>query len=1058
VPKRWGITAKLLAIPVASLLLLAGALGFLARSQQHYDEMARRVVDVRLAESRVYATLLDAAQRLHTQYLDLASARLAGEIGPGGSLGVNALVGRALDLTSELDELQRVHADEHALKDQLGSCSDELLAFQDLVARLRSPRSTAELRADIVETNGHYDRLTTTLTKLAGGALNSSEGALGALRQQVRLSLAILAAFIAGVVALVLAMSVWVSRAVTHPLAALTTAISQFHRAPSAALSLEVRGLEEVREITRGFNELVTTVQSREGELGAAATRLRSSNDALQTEVADRRAAEQALLRSREFLEMAQSAGGIGVFDLDLQTQRIRGTPQYFAILGLPASEGFMTQDQWLALVHPRDLEAFILAITDAVRNRSRFTVEQRMLRHDGTACWVSVTGRVMSDDSGQYERIVGSVLDVTERHQRREELERARLEAEQANRAKSEFLANMSHEIRTPINGVLGMTHVLLDGATTPEQRECLEIVRSSGSQLLYLVNDILDLSKIEAGRLEIEQLESELRAVVDDTVAALVPEASAKGLELVVHVVPGVPARALVDPNRVRQCLTNLLGNAIKFTARGHVLVRVEAEPQGDAQVLVRFTVTDSGIGIPPERQNRLFREFSQVDSSTTRNYGGTGLGLSIVRRLAELMGGSVGVSSELGRGSSFWFSIAAGRARAEAAPAAPAAGLRVIVVNDSARAAQALAADLGSLGLAVTVVADLPAAEARLREGGACAAILAEERLVDEGSGERLAAAAPNALRLLIAALAAGRAAAATGGLWHGVLTRPTRYASLRNALAPLIAGAAPESPGAAPAALRARVRRVLVADDNPLNRRIARHFLDRLGCSVVEASNGYEAVAAWEGGGVDLILMDCQMPALDGFAATREIRSRERGTRMAIVAVTAHALAGDRQACLAAGMDDYLTKPLSPEALAACLERIGQVRETQDLPAAEPGTPSPEGARADGVDWRALDALTGGDKDFEEELVGIFLSSGDRVLERLCAALAGADLEGVRRHAHTLKGASANLRAVALAERAQTVEQLAAGSDRSAVETAVEALEADYRRLAAGLRAR
>ncbi|MBS0375720.1 MAG: response regulator [Proteobacteria bacterium] len=1173
--KQWGLTAKLLVVPVTSVTLLVAALAFTGFAQSRYREVARQDVARRVTEARRYAAVLGSAHGLHSQYLDLATARLAGTTGPHEQHGLHALLGATLDLTADVDDLARDPVIPPASARQLQAVSQALTDFQGALIRLRDEASSSEVRADVAASNVEFGQLTSALTAVIASAESRGDRSFSSLEGDVRRSLNLLAVVLLAVLGLTLALALWARRAVAGPLGAVAAAMRRFHADPAAVLALPPRTDDEVGEIVTGLQELAASVRERGRALEESARQLTDGNVALHNEVRERRVAEAQLRQSREFLEAAQAAGGIGVFDLDLDSQVLQGSASFFALQGIQPPNGKITQDQWLALVHPDDLEALVGAFTAAVASGGAYRAEYRLQRLDRTIRWVSSAGRVLHSGGGA-RRIVGSTMDITERKQaelalaatearleravrgtsdglvdldlsrgrlwfaprvaellgyrpeqlpstvrgfarllapgdfgrllaatrmhlhqgavhdvefrirdaagawqwlrlraraahdaasgamilsgslqlvtdRREqaaELERARAAAEQASRAKSEFLANMSHEIRTPINGVIGMTHVLLDTPLSDSQRECVEIVRSSGEALLALVNDILDFSKIEAGKMELEHIDFDARTVVDDALGSVALAALGKDLELVADVTERVPAAVHGDPGRLRQCLINLLSNAVKFTERGHVAVEVDAAADGEATLLT-FTVSDTGIGIPADRLDRLFREFSQVDSSTTRHYGGSGLGLSIVKRLAELMGGQVGVTSSAGAGSRFWFTVRlAARATAPAPLPAPTA-TPVLVLDGQPLAARALARELAAAGCRATVAADETAFGAALATLPPDAIAMIDVRLLSGALAELLTRARHGAGAPRFVLLAPLGLAAAPPAGFDAMLSKPVRRQQLRACLAGLAAAAPTAQSDSAPVASGSGLR-VLLVEDNAVNRRVAEHQLRKLGCLVSVACNGIEAVEAALAGGVDLVLMDCQMPLLDGFDATRQIRQREpAGQRLPIIALTANALAGDRDSCLAAGMDDYLSKPLEPAALAASLARWAPpgMRALTPAPASAAGA---EPADAAPVDLAALAVLTEGDAGFERELIEVFIASGDSALAALVAALAGGDLGELRRQAHALKGASANLRARPLAARAEELEAAAVAGDLDRCRDALGLLERDYRR--------
>jgi signal transduction histidine kinase/CheY-like chemotaxis protein len=634
------------------------------------------------------------------------------------------------------------------------------------------------------------------------------------------------------------------------------------------------------------------------------------------------------------------------------------------------------------------------------------------------------------------------------------EQLERAKVAAEAASRAKSEFLANMSHEIRTPMNGVMGMLDLALDTPPGGSQREYLTVARSSAESLLSVINDVLDFSKVEAGMLELDAEPFFLGEVLGDTMSTLALRAHEKGLELALRIAPETPDAVVGDAGRLRQVVINLVGNALKFTERGEVVVEVaEASPaseRSDDRVVLHCQVRDTGIGIPADKHGRIFEAFAQADGSTTRVYGGTGLGLTISAKLVRMMGGRIWLESEPGKGSTFHFTVALGRGT-HAGPAARATpraleGLDVLVVDDNATNRLILQEMLARLRMRPETVPDGATALARLiqaAEAGRRIPVILLDGNMPGMDGYDTAAAIRSDPRLAGAVIllltSAGRLSDVHRGRALAIaaqVTKPIRQEELYGAITRAL-GAQPGEPELAAAGTGPRVRplSILVAEDNPVNQQLAIGLLNRRGHAVTVAENGQLAVELSERQRFDLVLMDVQMPVMEGFEATRLIRAREQAAgadqHLPIIALTARAMKGDRELCLAAGMDEYLTKPLRASELYAVVDRLAGAGGEP-----EPAVPTP-------VETSALLERFQGDRELLRIVASSFLDYLPELLGSLDRGLAEGDLETLQRTAHSLKGSVGNFDHAAAFEAAMRLERQArAGEADQVAATAAE----------------
>jgi two-component system, sensor histidine kinase and response regulator len=719
-----------------------------------------------------------------------------------------------------------------------------------------------------------------------------------------------------------------------------------------------------------------------------------------------------------------------------------------------------------------------------------KFSYDARASTRSGTPLDIQVAVAPLVDEANRCIGRIAVARDVTQHKRSEEALRLAREAAEAASLAKSSFLARMSHEIRTPMNGVLGMTELLLETGLTSTQRKYAETVQRSGKNLLGIINDLLDFSKIEAGKLELERVEMDLRRIIEDIVELLAERAHSKGLDLACSIPADLHTHVKGDPLRVGQILTNLIGNAIKFTEHGQVVVRVEHVADTASEVTLRFEVADTGVGISASAQSRIFEEFSQADGSTTRKHEGSGLGLAISKQLVEMMGGTIHVQSELGTGSTFWFTLTLEKQAAPVAdvPAAPIGlltGVRVLILEASSTQRGILQAQMNNWQMSIRL-ADTPKQAMELLAEAASRSVPFDMAVIDFGLpgmdafdlARRIRARADiGKMRLVMLTRRHADMRPAHEAGFNATLVKPLRQTALYESLVNVMSGRpqealaakAPSKPAAAtPLAVRGNI---LLVEDNVINQQVALGILQISGYSVTVVANGREALDAHAQGSFDLILMDCHMPEMDGFEATRAIRLRERTStarRVPIIALTANAMARDREECLDAGMDDHLSKPFNMLALQEMLERWmahaaaagGNMRALEAASEAKAAAAAEDDANGShALDRQMLDQLasvrTNGRAELLSRVIQVYLTESPALLEKLKDAARAGDAPGLASSAHSLKSCSANVGATALTRYCAEAEAFARRAETEQARSCVAKIESEHRSVQSAL---
>ncbi|NET25019.1 response regulator [Okeania sp. SIO1I7] len=846
------------------------------------------------------------------------------------------------------------------------------------------------------------------------------------------------------------------------------------------------------------FTEIKHTNESLENRVRERTQELHKKNQDLSAEILQRRRIESILSDREERYALAISGTNDGIWDWDIQTNQVYYSPTWMRIIGHENDPLPHTLSTWSDNIHPDDMEATITDVEAHLAGETeRFQNTHRIKHRDGHYVWIFTKGQRICDESGQPYRAVGTITDITEKKQAEDRTRTAKEEAEIANRAKSEFLATMSHEIRTPMNAVIGMTGLLLDTELNAQQQDFVEVIRNSGDALLILINDILDFSKIESGKLDLEEQPFNIRSCIEECLDLLAPKAAEKNLELAYLIQPQTPEVIVGDVTRLRQVLVNLLSNGVKFTQTGEVVVSVTASLQNQdldpaqkrdcpipnqtqclesnapcsAVYEIQFAVKDTGIGIPQDRMDRLFKPFSQVDASTTRHYGGTGLGLVISKRLSEIMGGKMWVESEAGVGSTFFFTVVA-TAVAENSCLGKKSETETIlknkhllVVDDNTTNRQVLTLQAESVCMISQAVGSGQEAINLLQSGQKFDIGILDVQM-PEMDGFTLAnkiRKLPNCQELPLVFISSLNELEYSSQKVNinatAYLNKPIKQSQLQKVLVGLLTGDIVNSTQKSKIQSNVKLAeklplKILLAEDNVVNQKVAINILKNLGYRADVAANGLEVLAALRRQSYDVVLMDVQMPEMDGLTATRQICTEwEKEKRPRIIAMTANAMRGDRENCLAAGMDDYISKPVRLEALTTALSKCNfpETKTKQDV--------LPQLELKGVVDLAVLQELkkmAGGESELLVEVIDCYLEDSPKLLDEMSQAIKQQQAKLLQRSAHSMKSSSASVGASNLSELCKELEYIGREGTTEGADKILSQAQAEYRLVETALR--